>query len=190
MPRWLPPLPDLAAISQGHTLESPGGLIHPSGAMPLQFPPDLSAPSLTVRTESGVVDWQRPYGSLDPPFKSVTRCNYFGTTGGVLGPSASFASAGGSTLDSGFGVSVFGVDGSVSVASPCHLMGIPDEISVMPDDDSLPRPHPLTLCPSSPSLTAASTFESTACLTSGRVGEQREPSHHHFSAFVLWKPCN
>ena len=49
-------------------------------------------------------------------------------------------------------------------------MGIPAEISVMPDDDSLPRPHPLTLCPSSPSLTAVSTFESTACLASGRVG--------------------
>ena len=28
----------------------------------------------------------------------------------------------------------------------------------MPDIDSLPRPHPLTLCPSSPSLTAASTL--------------------------------
>ena len=94
----------------------------------------------------------------------------FYSTGGVLGSSASFASAGGSTLDSGFGVSVFGVDGSVSIANPCPLMGIPAEISVMPDDDSLPRPHPLTLCPSSPSLTAASTFESTACHAGDRVG--------------------
>ena len=109
---------DLAALRQGHASESPGGLIHPSGAVPLQFPPDLSTPSLTVRTESGVVDW-RPSGSLGP--ESVTKCDYFGSTGGVLGSSASFASAGGSTLDSGFGVSVFGVDGPVSVASPCHL---------------------------------------------------------------------
>ena len=30
---------DLAAFGQGHASESPGGLIHPSGAVPLQFPP-------------------------------------------------------------------------------------------------------------------------------------------------------
>ena len=56
------------------------------------------------------------------------------------------------------GYSVPAVDGSVSAASPCHSTGIPTEISFMPDIDSLPRPHPLTLCPSSPSLTAASTL--------------------------------
>ena len=93
-----------------------------------------------------MVDW-RLHGPFGPSFESVTKCVDFGSTGGVLGSSASFASAGGSVFDSGF-----------------------DEISVMPDDDSLPRPHPLTLCPSYTSLTAASTFESTACLASGRVG--------------------
>ena len=54
--------------------------------------------------------------------------------------------------------SVPAVDGSVSVPSLCHSTGIPNEISFMPDIDSLPRPHPLTLCPSSPPLTAASTL--------------------------------
>ena len=54
--------------------------------------------------------------------------------------------------------SVPAVDGSVSVPSLCHLTGIPTEINFMPDIVSLPRPHPLTLCPSSPPLTAASTL--------------------------------
>ena len=136
---------DLAALRQGHASESPGGLIHPSGAVPLQFPSDLFVPFLTARTESGMEDW-RPCGPLGQSYELVTKCVDFSSTGGVLESSASFASASGSTFDSDF-----------------------DEISVI-SDDSLPRPHPLTLCPSSPSLTAASTFESTACLASDRVG--------------------
>ena len=72
---------------------------------------------------------------------------YVSTSGSVLGDSP---------LSVGY--SVPAVDGSVSVASLCHSTGIPTEISFMPDIDSLPRPHPLTLCPGSPSLTAASTL--------------------------------
>ena len=110
-----------------------------------------------------MVDW-RFYGSLNP--KSVTTCNYFSSTGSVHGSSDSFASVGGSTFGSVLGDSflsvgypVPAVDGSVFVASPCHSsMGIPTEISFIPDIDSLPRPHPLILCPSSPPLTAASTL--------------------------------
>ena len=56
---------DLATKGQGHSSESPGGLIHPSGAMPLQYPSDLFVPSLTARTESAMVDW-RAYGPLGP----------------------------------------------------------------------------------------------------------------------------
>ena len=104
--------------------------------------------------------------SLDPPFESDTMCDVFSSTSGVLGSSDSFASVGGSTFGSvlgdlflSVGYPVPAVDGSVLVASPCHSSTeIPTKISFMPDIDSLPRPHPLTLCPSSPSLTAASTL--------------------------------